>query len=444
MIRNEYLRFMQTLSTDGVPDSVNKLANVVLNHLDEIIPLSTAHGKRSQKIVELAKREYKTANNECTSRIEDFQTDANGITRLKSLTVGPFRGFAKQEIFDLDSQIVLIYGPNGSGKSSFCEALEYGLLGLVEEAESRRFREACDYLKNAHVDHFELPVVRVNFADAEPAILTSNEVQFRFCFVEKNRIDSFSRIAAHLPARQTALISTLFGLDSFNDFVRGFSDEIDNKYIDLIGEKAFQLGLKQRSLESDRQTIEDNTKALTPLAKEEQILANEYQKDMPFANFALALGKEGQPGEIQEIETELRQPAPALSGLKHVELFQAKVRAEQAIADLRAKETELAGYSEELSYKQLYQAVIALTTVSQESCPACKTPLDQTTENPFQAAEVGLDKLEHLSELERERDELKIAQHDAIKTIYKTLNKACELIGDEAVNGHAIVYQKWE
>ncbi|MGF3860388.1 AAA family ATPase [Salmonella enterica] len=35
---------------------------------------------------------------------------------------------------------MLIYGPNGTGKSSFCEALEYTLLGNVAEAESKRFR----------------------------------------------------------------------------------------------------------------------------------------------------------------------------------------------------------------------------------------------------------------------------------------------------------------
>ena len=432
MIRNEYLRFMQTLGTDGVPDNVRKLANVVLNHLDEITPLGTAHGKRTQKIVELSMREYKTANSECISGIENSRPDANGITRLKSLTVGPFRGFTEQEKLDLDRQIVLIYGPNGSGKSSFCEALEYGLLGSVEEAESRRFREARDYLKNAYVDRFEPPVVGANFADAGPTIVTANEVQFRFCFVEKNRIDSFSRIAAHLPARQTALISTLFGLDSFNDFVRGFSAEIDDKYIDLNGKKATLLAIKQLSLEGDTQTIEANTKSLTQLATEEQTLADKYQKDMPFANLVLALGTVDQPGEIQEIEEELQQSAPTLSGLKHVALLQTKVDVEKAITDLKAKETTLAGYSEELSYKQLYQAVIALTTVSQESCPACKTPLDRTTENPFQAAEVGLAKLEHLSVLEQQRDELKVAQHEAIKSIYLTLKKACQLIGDEA------------
>ncbi len=249
MIRNEYIRFMQTLDREGVPDSSRKIANIIFDHLDEITPLGTGHGRRIQKIVELAQDEYKTANCKCTAEIEDAQTVVSGITGLKSLTVGPFRGFAKPEKFDLDSQIVLIYGPNGSGKSSFCEALEYGLLGSVEEAESKRFRETQDYLKNAYIKGFESPVIEAKFAEAEPDIVTANEAQFRFCFVEKNRIDNFSHIAAHSPARQTALISTLFGLDSFNEFVCGFSDEIDDKYIDRVGEKAKELGIKKLALE---------------------------------------------------------------------------------------------------------------------------------------------------------------------------------------------------
>ena len=49
MIRNEYIRFMQTLGTDGVFENVCKLANVILDHIDEITPLGTTHGKRTQK-----------------------------------------------------------------------------------------------------------------------------------------------------------------------------------------------------------------------------------------------------------------------------------------------------------------------------------------------------------------------------------------------------------
>ncbi len=431
MIRNEYIRFMQKLCIDDAPENVRKLANIVLDHFDEITPLSTAHGRRVQKIVELAQREFKTANFECTADVEDTQAGTNGPTSLKSLNVGPFRGFTEPVNFDLDSHLVLIYGPNGSGKSSFCEALEYGLLGSVEEAESKRFKEAPEYLQNAYVRGFGPPVIEANFADVEPDIVTANEAQFRFCFVEKNRIDNFSRIAAHSPARQTAVISTLFGLDNFNDFVRGFSAEIDDKYIDRIGEKADQLALKQRALEGDRQTKETNTQALTQLEAEEQALADKYEKDKPFADVVLALGTGEHPGEIQKLEEDLQQPALVVSGLKHAGLLKAGVDVEKAITELKAKETELAGYSEGLSYKQLYQAVIALSAVSQENCPACKTPLDQTTENPFQAAEVGLAKLEHLSALEQQRDHLKIAEHEAIKFVYEIFKTSCLLNGDD-------------
>lgn len=431
MIRNEYIRFMQTLDTLEVSDDVYKLANIVLNHLDEIIPLGTAYGKRSQKIVELAQRDFKTASTKCTACISDSKIDTKEITKFTSLTVGPFRGFAKSEYFDLDSQIVLIYGPNGSGKSSFCEALEYSLLGSVEEAESKRFRESRDYLKNAYVDQLELPIVMVKCADKEPVVVSANEMKYRFCFVEKNRIDSFSRIAAQLPARQTALISTLFGLDSFNDFVRGFSDEIDDKYIDLIGRKTTELAIKRMAHEGDRQTLENNSNALKQQVLEEQSLADKYEKDMPFADFVLELGTTDHHGQIQQIEEELQTPAPTLSDLKYVDLLKAENDVRKATADLSLKKDELAGYSEGLSYKQLYQAVLELKAVSAEKCPACQTPLDQTSEDPFQAAETGLVKLGYLSLLEQQYDELKTKQSEAIKNIYVMLKRACSLIGDE-------------
>jgi DNA sulfur modification protein DndD len=431
MIRNEYLRFMRTLDSDDVPNNVRKLANIILDHLDEITPLGTAAGRRVKAIVLLAQREFNIACNECAVEIEDIQTNFNGIKRLKLLKVGPFSGFTKPETFDLDSQLVLIYGPNGTGKSSFCEALEYGLLGSVAEAESKRFRDARDYLKNAYVDRFEPPMIEANIADAEPAIVKANESQFRFCFVEKNRIDSFSRIAAHTPARQNELISTLFGLDSFNDFVSGFSTEIDDKYIDIVGEKSVALSEKRQALEGHKHNIVANTQELVQLAKEEQDLAYAYQKDMLFADVVLALGTAEQPGIIQTLETELQQPASVLSDLKQADLVNAEKAVKKAIADFQAKKTELAGHSEDLSYKQLYNAVYELTVVSQDKCPACKTPLTHTTENPFQVAIDGRAKLKHLSVLEQQRDDLKTVQHEAIKSVYATLKKVVQLIGDE-------------
>ncbi len=150
MIRTEYLRFLQTLSSEGISADVRKMANLVLQDLDTLIPLSTAKGQRIKKMVKLAQEGWCSISKDVQPPLEQVAEQTCPIIKLKNLSVGPFRGFARQEDFDLASQLVLIYGPNGTGKSSFCEALEYGLLGRVTEAESKRFRNQQDYLKNAH------------------------------------------------------------------------------------------------------------------------------------------------------------------------------------------------------------------------------------------------------------------------------------------------------
>lgn len=136
MIKNEYLRFLQTLTADGSTTDVRKIANLVLSHLDALIPLSTAQGQRIKKIVELAQANWTTTCADIQSAPQQSATQNCPFTQLKSLSVGPFRGFAKQENFDLASQLVLIYGPNGTGKSSFCEALEFGLLGRSQRRKA--------------------------------------------------------------------------------------------------------------------------------------------------------------------------------------------------------------------------------------------------------------------------------------------------------------------
>ena len=75
------------------------------------------------------------------------------------MTIGPFRGFRTPEPFDLQKRVILFYGPNCSGKTSFCEGLEFGLLGAVEEAETKRI-EGCTYLANLHARSFAAPALR--------------------------------------------------------------------------------------------------------------------------------------------------------------------------------------------------------------------------------------------------------------------------------------------
>lgn len=425
---------MKMLKDEDVPSNVFKIANIIRNHLDEVIPLGTAAGRRLKLIVELAQEEFENASSECLVGTESTPATMNGISKLKSMTVGPFRGFVNAETFDLDGQVVLIYGPNGTGKSSFCEALEYGLLGSVNEAENGRFRDERDYLANAHVNRFEMPIIKGTIEGvAEPLIVNASENEFRFCFIEKNRIDNFSRIAAQSPARQTELISTLFGLDCFNDFVRGFSLEIGN-YIDLQGIKARKLEEKRKVLANNEQTIVSNNQELEQITENERVFADNYQKGMTYKDFVAELGTEEKPGLIKHLKTELQKATPQLIGLKKTNLISVRKALEKTIIGLQTKENELAGYKDELSYKSLYQAVIALTETSNENCPACKTPLEQATENPFVIAEDGLSKLKHISILETELDVLKKSLDMGFRDVYKFLLNACQLKTTEGLS----------
>ena len=430
MIKEEYLRFLQTLSDFQIPEGENKIANLVLEHLETIQPLTTHQGQRVKKVVELAQDHWPELPSKINLETGEASSHAISITRLKNLKVGPFRGFARQEAFDLDSPLVLIYGPNGSGKSSFCEALEYGLVGNVSEAESKRI-STQEYLKNAHVNYFESPVIEAIYIQGKEHPIAANESLFRFCLVEKNRIENFSRIAAQLPARQTELISTLFGLDNFNEFVLNFTPEMDNRYIDLVGVKSQQLQQKQQVLAGSQHIIKESADEFPAIEQDEINLASQYEQGITFVQLTSKLGNSETPGEIAAIDAELQQPLDTKTNLT-ISVLQSK---QQAIEDnqtaLTAKQSELEASSTELSFKQLYTAVSALSEVSKDKCPACKTPLNQTYTDPFELATRELVKLAHLSQLEQERDELNLNLTNAIKWVYQALKTCTERLSND-------------
>ena len=421
MILAEYRRFLQTL-TNANQQELRKVANLVLQHSDDLLPLTTAQGQRVKKIVELAQANWEAISADIQPIPAQAAATSNPIRQLKSLRVGPFRGFSKPEDFDLASSLVLIYGPNGSGKSSLCEALEYGLLGSVAEAESKRFREQNDYLKNAHTNSVTAPVIKVTDSQGQEVVLQANEAAYRFCFVEKNRIDSFSRIAAQTPAKQTELISTLFGLDSFSEFVRNFSAEIDDKYIDLTGAKATALALKRLSLAGSEQQRKTNTEELGRLDAEEIALASQYRKGITFAQMVIELlGDEKNAGLIKTIESELQQPLATRSQLSSASLQALQQGIRNDLANINAKQQALTEASQQVSFKQLYEAVSQVQPSSPAHCPACQTSLQQVAVNPYTHASNELKKLQHLAQLQQELQQLTI-------TINQSLNLLSQVV----------------
>jgi DNA sulfur modification protein DndD len=431
MIRSEYLRFLETLNTATIPipPDVNKLATLVLSNIEQLIPLGTHNSQRLKYVVNLAQINWNSLSTEIVSISENMAEHNYPITQLKSITVGPFRGFSKAEYFDLSSRLILIYGPNGTGKSSFCEAIEYSLLGSVAEAENKRFRDQQAYFKNASVNRFVAPeLIGLNGLGEEFPIVAKDEL-YRFCFIEKNRIDNFSRIAAQTPAKQTELISTLFGLDLFNDFVRKFPAEIDPKYIDLIGKKSELLKQKRQTHEGARQLIELNSTELQQINTDEQALANEYREGLNFNKMFIELnGCAEDPGLISRMESEIQQPLLTKTGLNLNALTELGQKIYSDQTELNAIRQDLSSASQKVSYKNLYDAVTQLQPSTPSNCPACKTPLNQVTVNPFFHANEELKNLQHLAEQQQALQKLELQVNQSFISLTHIVNICCSRI----------------
>ena len=51
MVREEYLRFLQTFNVDSTSINAKKIANIVLDNLEELTQLSTHQGQRIRRII---------------------------------------------------------------------------------------------------------------------------------------------------------------------------------------------------------------------------------------------------------------------------------------------------------------------------------------------------------------------------------------------------------
>jgi len=130
-------------------------------------------------------------------------------------------------------------------------------------------------------------------------------------------------------------------------------------------------------------------------------------------------GSEDKAGLIKQFEDDLLKPITSKSNLTAVGLQAMKESIETDIGVLTAKQDELSKASQQVSFKQLYEAVTQLKESSPERCPACHTSLSQVRVNPFEHADAELIKLQHLVELQ---EALKKVEGDISTSLTKLLN----------------------
>lgn len=435
-----FFQWIESLNHSKLSDTDKKLLNLLISNFDIIYPLGTAGGARSKKIGKLIE-DNKTILTSTLPNLGAQITANTAIAKsLVELRIGPFRGFPVEETFTFDKKYTFMYGPNGSGKSSFCEGLEYSLLGNIEEAESKRI-DITTYIKNTQTGTAKKPIIYGINENNEKFEVTQNPSMYRFSFIEKNRIDSFGRIAATTTRTQQERIAALFGLDSFNEFVNGFSDSIDEKYITLINQKEIDFNLENQKIESAKLRIRDIDNSLNDQSKKGEELLREVNKDEIKTLEELKIylvGEDGTSGRINYLQEIKARTIPEDIDITSYDKLISSVKDIQNILDsLNLKLNELSKSSSEVNYKDLYTAIESISKELQTDksiCPACKTPIDKVTINPFTNAVKELSRLKDLSTLQKEIETLVMSLSRKTRDINKyieLMNNYKDIVGNK-------------
>lgn len=415
----EYQRFLEALAERPVDDDIRRMANLIYSNLAGLAQVGAVRRARSSRLAPLAINQLIQTPSELPE-FNSTDVDGQNLGRLHQLIVGPFRGFTNQEVFDLSNPITLVYGANGTGKSSFCEALETALLGSIAEAQVKRI-DHNTYCRNARLGRHVEPVISTVNENNPPDNLQPNEERYRFCFIEKNRLDDFARIASRTPSDQRQLIATLFGIDQFSEFVRGFNPSLDEN-LNLNGQRTQELALKRQALASAEQIIREYPQRLSQINIDEGAVAERIQPGSDYeAVTRWLLGSQEQQGRLPYVQSLLDAPSPSVYGLTSEQLTSAFNQVFATNNALQSINAELTRRSGEVSYKQLYESVLQLSSSNPQHCPACGTNLESVAKNPYEVATNGLKQLSELAGLQEQAKEQSDALNESMRNLHQLM-----------------------
>ncbi|TNB98539.1 chromosome segregation protein SMC [Pseudomonas jessenii] len=401
---HDYQYFIQWLHRPdgGVSEDARRFGRLVLDNFEGVSATTRNRSQRSTHLVGLARRQFPA--------IDAGQPQLGAIAggagwrwqRLSHLSLGPFRGFRNVEDFDLARRIVLFYGPNGSGKTSLCEALEFALLGAVDEGAQKRI-DAAQYLRNIHEDRFAPPQLAAFDARGQRVVVQADADAYRFCFIEKNRIDSFSRIAAKPAGQKTELIAALFGMDNFNEFVGQFNESIDAQ-LALVPTQGQELARRRQAIAHDTEMLAGEAANVAAFDQAEREYAEAFQAGLTYIQLQQMVGSADAPGRLQVLTEVLNQPAPALYSVRQQDLLEAFQAADVANDLVEEISAQLVLQQDDAAYQDLYAAVLKLQAQSPDHCPACETAIagePHVHTDPFIKATQGLEQLRELTLLKQ-------------------------------------------
>ena len=371
-----------------------KIGSLVLNNFLEVESKSSAGGARANKISALIVNSGKSVLPYVDSKAEASSTKPK-IKRLSKLKVKGFRGFNEPQEFDLSKRFTFIYGLNGTGKSSFCEALEYSLTGKVNEASSKRF-EPSQYVNNNSSSKGAVSLI-VEFDDGKLAPAIKDPLENEFLFIERTRIEAFARVSSYSPQGQQQRLSTLFGLEEFNNFCSGFNKTIEHKLpITPIKKKALEV--KEKEIEKSKLIVENKNLEIKGYGTRKDSLLLKYPNKKLISELLTILESDTdgliikKKNEIEKLSKIVLKPVD-----KTQEFLNTLIGLNQQFSMFNTLADEVKKYRDEINFIDLYSAVKKISSSPMDCCPACDTPISKVTTNPFNKAEAQLKILEEIS-----------------------------------------------
>jgi DNA repair exonuclease SbcCD ATPase subunit len=403
-IKSQYNQFIRTLNPDELTPYEIKLINLISDNFNSVASVGTAAGKRALLLNDLINQNRDKLSKSLPKIEDETKASTNDITRINSIEIENFRGFASKEVFDLDKPKVLVYGPNGSGKTSFCEALEYSLLGYLSEADAKRI-DVKQYITNVHTTKSSQPVLTGTNSKGEIVDIKVSPDSYYFCFIEKNRIIDFARYSSKTQGQQENLLATLFGLDEFNSFINGFTENISGK-IPVESLKQKELDKKTIELAGQKQNIENSSNKNTAFDVQKKSIAENSKLNKTFDELDLYInGNQDVKGRIELIDKELQKPKEKLFNYTTAsELLESVSRIEKTITLFEENNTKFEQEMDKVSFVGIFKLVQNFEETLSDKCPVCETPIEQTKINPYDNARVKLKELEGIAKIQQDRD----------------------------------------
>ena len=389
--KHEFARWLSTLDIARLDDYQKRLIGLLVEHFDDIAAVGTARGGRARLL-----GKYIEAIDPSSDVNEILEIHSEGsivhVKRLSSMKVERFRGFGAPVDFCFGKQYTLFHGTNGSGKTSFCEALEYSMLGTIEEASARNI-SVEKYILHAGYKKAVLPVLECIFTDGSKGKCTPDLAAYRFAFIEKNRIEAFSHMGATTTKNQTERIAALFGLSEFQDFVSGFTSAFDDRYLKLKSDAKESYRKKKESVDIQRGQIEKLKKQLELTKKElDEAIKSINDPDITEMDAAKKYLMDPESGRIPTIRRIATENAMPLINEETVADLRKKIATLLASRSIISENASIIlGNVESVNLLALYNSLIDLQeTWKEDVCPACHTPLDRVKDNPFENAEAAV------------------------------------------------------